>query len=132
MARRAARVTMEETVIVMEESEEMLEMDTHNATTGISWPLSIIIHHKDDVDRPPGRVAPPRGGRDHQGAGRRDHEGQAETGQITLRKSHNASSNIQMFLDDVGVTIAMITVTLLAVCVVLLKVIIFSDKVSQT
>ena len=36
MARRAARVTMEETVIVMEESEEMLEMDTHNATTGIS------------------------------------------------------------------------------------------------
>ena len=41
MARRAARVTMEETVIVMEESEEMLEMDTHNATTGISWPMSI-------------------------------------------------------------------------------------------
>ena len=34
-----------------------------------------------------------------------------------------------MFLDDVGVTIAMITVTLLAVCVVLLKVLIFSDKV---
>ena len=39
---------------------------------------------------------------------------------------------VKMFLDDVGVTIAMITVTLLAVCVVLLKVIIFSDKVSQT
>ncbi len=36
-----------------------------------------------------------------------------------------------MFLDDVGVTIAMITVTLLAVCVVLLKVLIFSDKVSH-
>lgn len=36
-----------------------------------------------------------------------------------------------MFLDDVGVTIAMITVTLLAVCVVLLKVLIFSDKVSS-
>ena len=39
------------------------------------------------------------------------------------------SKHIQMFLDDVGVTIAMITVTLLAVCVVLLKVLIFSDKV---
>ena len=37
--------------------------------------------------------------------------------------------HLQMFLDDVGVTIAMITVTLLAVCVVLLKVLIFSDKV---
>ena len=36
-----------------------------------------------------------------------------------------------MFLDDVGITIAMITVTLLAVCVVLLKVLIFSDKVNQ-
>ena len=35
-----------------------------------------------------------------------------------------------MFLDDVGVTVAMITVTLLAVCVVLLKVLIFSDKVN--
>ena len=39
------------------------------------------------------------------------------------------SKHLQMFLDDVGVTIAMITVTLLAVCVVLLKVLIFSDKV---
>ena len=39
------------------------------------------------------------------------------------------SKPLQMFLDDVGVTIAMITVTLLAVCVVLLKVLIFSDKV---
>ena len=35
----------------------------------------------------------------------------------------------QMFLDDVGVTIAMITVTLLAVVVVVLKVLLFSDKV---
>ena len=34
MARRAARVTMEETAIVMEESEEMIEMDTHNITSG--------------------------------------------------------------------------------------------------
>ena len=34
-----------------------------------------------------------------------------------------------MFLEDVGVTVAMIAVTLLAVSVVLLKVIIFSDKV---
>ena len=34
-----------------------------------------------------------------------------------------------MFLDDVGVTVAMITVTLLAVMVVVLKVSIFSDKV---
>ena len=34
-----------------------------------------------------------------------------------------------MFLDDVGVTIAMITVTLLAVVVVVLKVLLFSDKV---
>ena len=34
-----------------------------------------------------------------------------------------------MFLDDVGVTVAMITVTLLAVLVVVLKVSIFSDKV---
>ena len=39
------------------------------------------------------------------------------------------SKHLQMFLDDVGVTIAMITVTLLAVCVVFLKVLIFSDKV---
>lgn len=37
----------------------------------------------------------------------------------------------QMFLDDVGVTVAMIAVTLLAVSVVLLKVLIFSDKVSR-
>ena len=36
---------------------------------------------------------------------------------------------LQMFLDDVGVTIAMITVTLLAVVVVVLKVLLFSDKV---
>ena len=35
----------------------------------------------------------------------------------------------QIFLDDVGVTVAMIAVTLLAVSVVLLKVLIFSDKV---
>lgn len=35
----------------------------------------------------------------------------------------------QMFLDDVGVTVAMITVTLLAVLVVVLKVSIFSDKI---
>ena len=35
-----------------------------------------------------------------------------------------------MFLDDVGVTVAMITVTLLAVLVVVLKVSIFSDKVT--
>ena len=34
MARRAARVTMEETAIVMEESEEAIEMDTHNITSG--------------------------------------------------------------------------------------------------
>ena len=34
-----------------------------------------------------------------------------------------------MFLDDVGVTIAMITVTLLAVVVMVLKVLLFSDKV---
>ena len=34
MARRAARVTMEETAIVVEESEEMIEMDTHNVTAG--------------------------------------------------------------------------------------------------
>ena len=32
MARRAARVTMEETAIVVE--EEMIEMDTHNVTAG--------------------------------------------------------------------------------------------------
>ena len=38
----------------------------------------------------------------------------------------------QMFLDDVGVTIAMITVTLLAVVVVVLKVLLFSDKVQPT
>ena len=37
----------------------------------------------------------------------------------------------QMFLDDVGVTVAMIAVTLLAVSVVLLKVLIFSDKVRR-
>ena len=37
----------------------------------------------------------------------------------------------QMFLDDVGVTIAMITVTLLAVVVVVLKVLLFSDKVQS-
>ena len=36
-----------------------------------------------------------------------------------------------MFLDDVGVTIAMITVTLLAVVVVVLKVLLFSDKVQS-
>merc|ERR1712062_143628 len=35
----------------------------------------------------------------------------------------------QIFLDDVGVTVAMIAVTLLAVSVVVLKVIIFSDKI---
>ena len=34
MARRAARVAMEETAIVMEESDEMIEMDTHNVTSG--------------------------------------------------------------------------------------------------
>ena len=39
---------------------------------------------------------------------------------------------LQMFLDDVGVTIAMITVTLLAVVVVVLKVLLFSDKVQPT
>ena len=38
---------------------------------------------------------------------------------------------LQMFLDDVGVTIAMITVTLLAVVVVVLKVLLFSDKVQS-
>ena len=38
-------------------------------------------------------------------------------------------AELQMFLDDVGVTVAMIAVTLLAVSVVLLKVLIFSDKV---
>ena len=37
-----------------------------------------------------------------------------------------------MFLDDVGVTIAMITVTLLAVVVVVLKVLLFSDKVQPS
>ena len=35
----------------------------------------------------------------------------------------------QMFLDDVGVTVAMISVTLLAVLVVILKVVVFSDQV---
>ena len=39
---------------------------------------------------------------------------------------------LQMFLDDVGVTIAMITVTLLAVVVVVLKVLLFSDKVQPS
>ena len=39
--------------------------------------------------------------------------------------------SLQMFLDDVGVTIAMITVTLLAVVVVVLKVLLFSDKVQS-
>lgn len=34
MARRVTRVTMEETAIMMEESEEMIEMDTHNITSG--------------------------------------------------------------------------------------------------
>ena len=38
---------------------------------------------------------------------------------------------LQMFLDDVGVTIAMISVTLLAVLVVILKVVVFSDVVSM-
>ena len=35
MARRAARVTMEETAIVVEESEEMIEMD--NVTAGAQY-----------------------------------------------------------------------------------------------
>lgn len=38
---------------------------------------------------------------------------------------------LQMFLDDVGVTVAMISVTLLAVLVVILKVVVFSDVVSM-
>ena len=38
---------------------------------------------------------------------------------------------MQMFLDDVGVTVAMISVTLLAVLVVILKVVVFSDVVSM-
>ena len=37
--------------------------------------------------------------------------------------------NNQMFLDDVGVTVTMISVTLLAVIVVLLKIFIFSEQV---
>ena len=49
--------------------------------------------------------------------------------QIDIIKCVKLTKHLQMFLDDVGVTIAMITVTLLAVCVVLLKVLIFSDKV---
>jgi len=96
MARRAARVTMEETAIVVEESEEMIEMDTHNVTADI-------------LDE----LLPP------------------ETEGITKEQDEEImkAKQRQMFLDDVGVTIAMITVTLLAVCVVLLKVLIFSDKV---
>lgn len=36
MARRAARVTMEETAIVMEDMEEMIEMDTVHQVTASS------------------------------------------------------------------------------------------------
>ena len=41
MARRVARVTMEETAIMME-AEEMIEMDTHNITSGET--LDIVLH----------------------------------------------------------------------------------------
>ena len=42
MARRAARVTMEDTAIVMEESEEMIQMDTHNVTSGRQNIVSLL------------------------------------------------------------------------------------------
>ena len=38
---------------------------------------------------------------------------------------------MKMFLDDVGVTVTMISVTLLAVIVVLLKIFIFSEQVTM-
>ena len=65
----------------------------------------------------------------HKGAGWGDHEDEAKTGDLYWQVNYLNHFSLKMFLDDVGVTVAMITVTLLAVLVVVLKVSIFSDKV---